>query len=157
MTKPSNPPIFFHFDNTAFSLRNRNRLKHFIVQIFTVKKKKLGCLNYVFSNDREVLRINRKYLNHDSYTDVIAFDLSDTDQEVQGEIYVSIDRIKQNARTFNVSFSEELHRVIFHAVLHLCGYRDKTIDERMVMRAEENRYLTRYFKLFHVKQSKVIH
>ncbi|TMI83198.1 MAG: rRNA maturation RNase YbeY, partial [Bacteroidetes bacterium] len=75
MTKPSNPPIFFHFDNTAFSLRNRNRLKHFIVQIFTVKKKKLGCLNYVFSNDRELLKINRKYLNHDSYTDVIAFDL----------------------------------------------------------------------------------
>lgn len=153
MTKSSSPPIFFHFDNTSFSLRNRNTLKPFIAQIFATKKKKLGSLSYVFSTDRAVLKINRQYLNHDSYTDVIAFDLSDTDQ-IKGEIYISIDRVKENARTFNVTFPQELHRVIFHAALHLCGYQDKTTYHRAVMKAEENRWVTRYFELFHVKQSK---
>ena len=152
MTKRSNAPIYFHFDNTAFSLRNRNKLKHFIAQIFKDKKKKLGFMSYVFSTDREVLKINRKYLNHNFHTDVITFDLSDTRLVVEGETYISIDRVKQNAKTYNVPISEELHRVIFHAALHLCGYDDRTTGERAIMKKEENRYLARYFELFHVKQ-----
>ena len=153
MTKPSDPPVFFYFDNTAFSLRNRKGLKRFVVQIFKSKKRRLGGLIYVFSTDRRVLQINRQYLNHDFYTDVIAFDLSDTQRNVQGEVYISVDRVRQNASTFKVSFSRELHRVIVHAALHLCGYQDKTAGERATMKKEEDRYLAQYFKLFHVKHS----
>lgn len=152
MTDRSNAHIYFHFDNTIFSLRNRNKLKNFIAQIFKAKKKRLGILSYVFSTDREVLKINRKYLNHDFYTDVITFDFSSTKNEVQGEVYISIDRVKQNAKTYNVPFTEELHRVIFHAALHLCDYDDKTTYERAIMKKEENRYLARYLESFHVKQ-----
>ena len=120
--------------------------------MFKAKKKKLAALNYVFSTDREVLRINREYLNHDLYTDVIAFDFSDTGLEVQGEIYISVDRVRQNAKTFDVPFDEELHRVIFHGALHLCGYRDKANDERAIMMKEETQYLAQYFRMFHVKR-----
>jgi rRNA maturation RNase YbeY len=114
---------------------------------------KLGGLSYVFSTDREVLRINRDYLKHDFRTDVITFDLSDSKQEVQGEVYISVDRVKQNAKHFKVTFSQELYRVIFHAALHLCGYDDKNSGQRATMKKEENKYLAQYSKLFHVKQS----
>jgi probable rRNA maturation factor len=145
MTKPVHHPIFFHFDHTAFSLRNRTRLKFFLAQIFKSKKKRLHHLRYIFSTDRKVLQINREYLNHDFFTDVIAFDLSDTGQDVQGEVYISIDRVRQNANTFMVSFSEELCRVMFHAALHLCGYRDDTTRDKAIMKKEEDRYLAKYF------------
>jgi len=152
MTNRSSPTIHFYFDNVAFSFRNRNKLKHFISQIFKANKKKLATLSYVFSTDREVLRINRSYLNHDFYTDVIAFDLSETGLEIQGEIYISVDRVRQNAKTFHVPFNEELHRVIFHGTLHLCGFRDKASADRAIMMNEETRCLTRYLQMFHVKQ-----
>jgi probable rRNA maturation factor len=152
MTKPSDPPISFYFRETAFSLRNRRKLKHFIAEIFRSNKKTLVGMIYVFSTDRDVLKINRQYLNHDFYTDVITFNLSEG-SDIQGEAYLSADRIKENAKRYNVSFSEELHRVIFHAALHLCGYRDKTANEKTAMRKQENEYLHQYFKLFHVKHS----
>jgi probable rRNA maturation factor len=153
MTRPADPAVFFYFDDVTLSLRNRKRLKHFVAKIFKSKKKILGRLTYIFSTDRRILQINRQYLNHDFYTDVIAFDLSDTPRSVHGEVYISIDRVKQNANTFNVTISEELYRVIVHAALHLCGYRDKTASERATMKIEEDRYLAQYLKLFHVKQS----
>ena len=152
MTKPFDPQISFYFHKTAFSLRNRRKLKHFIAEIFRAKKKSLGGLTYVFSTDRDVLKINRQYLNHDFYTDVITFNLSNG-RHIQGEVYLSVDRIKENAKKFNVSFTEELHRVIFHAVLHLCGYSDKSNSEKASMRKQENEFLAQYFKLFHVKHS----
>ena len=151
MTNSFDPPIFFHFDNTSFSLRNRKRLKNFVAQIFKSKKKGLVSLTYVFSTDRRVLEINRQYLNHDFFTDVITFNLSDSGRDVQGEVYVSTDRVRQNSKTFNVSFSGELYRVMFHAALHLCGYRDKTTKEKAIMKKEEDRCLAEYFALFHVK------
>ena len=153
MTKARNPIILFHFDYAAFALKNRKRLKHFIARIFESKKKNLAGLTYVFTTDRYLLKINRKYLDHDFYTDVIAFDLSETPAHVQGEIYISMNRVRQNASIFKVSLSEELHRVMFHAALHLCGYGDKTAGEKETMKKEEDRYLAQYFKLFHVKQS----
>ena len=109
---------------------------------------------YVFSTDRDVLKINRQYLSHDFYTDVITFNLSDG-WDIEGEVYLSVDRIKENAKAFNVSFSYELHRVIFHAALHLCGYGDKTTGDKVIMRKEEDRYLSEYFALFHVKHHKL--
>jgi rRNA maturation RNase YbeY len=143
MTKP---PIHFHFDNITFAFPNRNKLKHFIAQMFKANKRKLAVLNYVFSTDREVVKINREYLNHDFYTDVIAFDLSDSGLKVEGEIYISVDRVRQNAKTFDVPFYEELHRVIFHGTLHLCGYSDKSSSEKKEMRQKEAFYLALYLK-----------
>src|SRR5215471_11602329 len=126
MTTSSEPPVFFHYNNTVFSLKDRKKLKRFIALLLKENKKSLGALSYIFTTDREVLRINREYLKHNFYTDVITFDLSESRQEMRGEVYISIDRVKDNAKAFNVSFSEELHRVIFHAALHLCGFDDKT-------------------------------
>ena len=144
MTNRSNALIHFYFDKTTFSLRNRTRLKHFILQMFEANKKNLAALSFVFSTDREVLKINRQYLNHDFYTDVIAFDLSENDLDVRGEIYISLDRVRQNAKTFHVPIYEELYRVIFHGVLHLCGYEDKSSPGMEKMRKKEDFYLATY-------------
>jgi rRNA maturation RNase YbeY len=89
------------------------------------------------------LEINQKYLEHDFYTDIITFDLSETGA-VRGEIYISIDRVRENARKLGVSFKSELHRVIFHGMLHLCGYNDKTKAEKEKIRAKEDQYLNKY-------------
>jgi rRNA maturation RNase YbeY len=90
------------------------------------------------------LEINKKHLNHDFYTDIITFDLSET-KSIQGEIYISTDRVKDNANTFHTSFKEEIHRVIFHGVLHLCGLKDKTNKEQQQMRIAEQNALKLYF------------
>ena len=107
---------------------------------------KLDALRYIFCSDKYLLEINRQYLNHDYYTDIITFNLSNHPEAVQGEIYISIDRVKDNARQFNASFTQELHRVIFHGALHLCGYKDKTAKEEKLMREKEDQYLALYFK-----------
>ena len=92
-----------------------------------------------------MLEINRQFLTHDFYTDIITFDLSETNA-IQAEIYISVDRVRDNALKLGVSFKSELHRVIFHGVLHLCGYKDKTKGEKEKMRDKEEFYLARYFK-----------
>jgi probable rRNA maturation factor len=102
-------------------------------------------LNYIFCTDEYLLQVNRDFLQHDYYTDIITFDLSDTSKRVSGEIYISVDRVKDNALTQGVSFTEELHRVIFHGALHLCGYKDKKPAEVKAMRSAEDKYLELYF------------
>jgi rRNA maturation RNase YbeY len=89
--------------------------------------------------------MNRSFLGHDYYTDVITFDLAASDGFIQGEIYISVDRVKDNAKIFNSSFSRELHRVMIHGVLHLCGYNDKLKSQKAQMRQMEDRYLNKYF------------
>jgi probable rRNA maturation factor len=136
---------FFYNDVTPY-LPNRQKLKGFIATIFTKEgKRKLESLNYIFCTDEYLLQVNRDFLQHDYYTDIITFDLSDTHQRVSGEIYISVDRVKDNAATHGVSFTEELHRVIFHGALHLCGYKDKKPAEVKAMRNAEDRYLGLYF------------
>ena len=93
-----------------------------------------------------MLGINKDFLKHDFYTDVITFDLSASKDEVEGEVYVSIDRIKDNAKQLHVSFNEEFHRVMFHGALHLCGYKDKSKKQIVQMRLAETTYLDLYFK-----------
>jgi rRNA maturation RNase YbeY len=119
-----------------------------VASLFKKEKVSLSRLDYVFCSDEFLLEINNKFLNHDYYTDIITFDLSDTDS-IMGEIYISIDRVKDNATQQSTSFKEELTRVIFHGALHLCGYKDKKQSEINLMRQKENYYLN----LFHVKQS----
>ncbi len=137
--------IYFFFP-AAVTLRDRTRLKEFILSIFKREKTKLASLNYIFCDDRQLLAINKQYLAHDFYTDIISFELSQPGQPVEGEIYISTDRVKDNAISLGETFKRELHRVIFHGALHLCGYRDKTKAEIEKMRAEENYYLDKYFK-----------
>lgn len=125
-------------------LRKREELKLFIERIFKLEGRSLESLNFIFCSDEELLQINRSYLNHDYYTDIITFELSGKKEAVVGEIYISIDRVRDNASTHGSSNSQELHRVIFHGVLHLCGYKDKSPADIKKMRAREDHYLKKY-------------
>lgn len=135
--------FFSHDRNPA--LKNRRKLKFFLENLFLNEKKKLSHLSYIFCSDKYLLGINNDFLKHDFYTDVITFDLSTTKNEIEAEVYLSTDRIKDNARQLGVSFNEELHRVIFHGALHLCGYKDKKKTNKQQMRSAENKYLKQYF------------
>src|SRR5262245_40394719 len=119
----SKPKVYFFFDNISMGLKNRIRLKKEIEGIFLREKKKLIRLNYVFCSDKTLLKINRNYLKHNEYTDIITFDLSSRSGEVEGEIYISWERVKSNAIQLGQLKSIELRRVIFHGALHLCGYK----------------------------------
>ena len=136
--------VQFYFLERNPALKERTRLKLFIEKLFTSEKMKLGNLSYIFCSDEHLLTINNDFLKHDFYTDVITFDLSSSKNEIEGEVYLSVDRIKDNAKQLGVSFKEELHRVIFHGALHLCGYKDKKKEEALIMRSKENKYLKRY-------------
>ncbi len=137
--------VQFYFLDRKPTLRERTKLKLFIEKVFILEKKKLGNLSYIFCSDEHLLGINKDFLKHDFYTDVITFDLSSSKNETEGEVYLSVDRIKDNAKQLGVSFKEELLRVIFHGALHLCGYRDKNRKDEAQMRHAENKYLQLYF------------
>jgi probable rRNA maturation factor len=139
------PPVHFSFP-AEISLRERRRLKLFLVTLFKREKAVLGELQYVFCSDAYLLGINRQFLDHDYYTDIITFDLSEPNQPINAEIYISVERVRENAREFKTSLSKELHRVIFHGALHLCGYTDKGVQAEKEMRKMEDKYLSRYFK-----------
>ena len=145
MSSASKPKVYFFFQ-APVSLQHRVKLKKFIESIFKKEKKKIQSLNYVFCTDEELLKINRQYLNHDYYTDIVSFELSKKDEPAEGDIYISIDRIRDNALSLGEPLYKELHRVIFHGALHLCGYKDKTRSQSLEMRNKEEEYLSRYFK-----------
>jgi probable rRNA maturation factor len=138
--------VQFFFVTNNVTLANRTGLKLFVQQIFKAEKKKLTKLNYIFCSDEYLLNINKTHLSHNYYTDIITFDLSESPTAITGEIYISTDRVRDNAATLGVSIKEELHRVIFHGALHLCGYKDKMPKDEKEMRAAENRLLDKYFK-----------
>ena len=101
-------------------------------------------VDYVFCTDSFLLEMNRQYLNHDTYTDIITFPLSKPGEPIESEIYISVDRIRENAGSFGTGFQSELLRVIFHGALHLCGYKDKTREQSFEMRSKEEQYLKAY-------------
>lgn len=138
-------PVQFFYNDVRFPFRNRNRLKQFLEEMFQSSRKPLSSLTYIFCTDDYLLQVNRDFLQHDYYTDIITFNLAEPRQPVEGEIYISIDRVTDNAGQQGVSFQQELHRVIFHGVLHLCGYKDKTPAEEKKMRKAEDLWLSRYF------------
>ena len=140
----NNPTIQFNFLE-PISLAERTRLKEFISMLFKREKTPLAEIQYIFCSDQYLLEINRQYLKHDYYTDIITFDLSEPGQPINAEIYISVDRVRENAREFNSSIKRELHRVVFHGALHLVGYKDKGREEESKMRKMEEKYLTRYF------------
>ena len=145
MHEYTKPYVAFHFLKDDFSLGNRTKLKKFVLGLFKKEKVNLVSLDYIFCNDDYLLAINQNYLKHDYFTDIIGFDLSDKNDRVVGEIYISIDRVKDNATLFESSFKQELHRVIFHGALHLCGFGDKTLRQSRTMRRMEEHYLSLYF------------
>jgi probable rRNA maturation factor len=138
--------INFYFQKRAV-LKNRKELKQFLSQILEKESKYLGGnLNFIFCQDKDLLEINKKFLEHDFYTDIITFNLSERGTNfLQAEIYISVDRVRDNAQKLTISFYKELHRVIFHGILHLCGYEDTTKEDISIMRENENLYLGKYF------------
>lgn len=137
--------VKFINNDRAFKFSGKRRLAAFIDALFLAEGKTPGQVQYVFSSDDYVLQVNRDFLAHDYYTDIITFDLRDSKTgPVDAEIYISLDRVKDNAKNLSVSFREEALRVIFHGALHLCGYGDKTKREITVMRAKESEYLRKF-------------
>ena len=138
--------IQFFFTDQKFSLTERAKLKRFIQSIFKKEKTLAASLTYIFCSDPYLLEINKQFLQHDYYTDIITFDLSSTKGLIVGEVYISIDRVRDNANQLDDTIKNELHRVIFHGALHLCGYKDKKLSDEKAMRAAEEKYLKLYFK-----------
>ena len=134
------PQVFFHYESKMPTLNKKKAVRYFIPEIFKRENKPFKQLDYIFCSDEYLLAINRTHLQHDDYTDIITFDLS-RDENTMGEIYISIDRVKENAATYKTTFSTEMHRVLFHGVLHLCGYKDKTKKDIALMRQKEEEYL----------------
>lgn len=124
----------------SFLFKNKIKIKQWIKDIVTREDKKLGEISYIFCDDNKILEVNKQYLSHDYFTDIITFDYVEKDI-ISGDIIISIDRVKENSNSFNSSFDDELHRVIIHGVLHLIGYNDKTDKEQQLMREKENECL----------------
>ncbi|PWH83909.1 rRNA maturation RNase YbeY [Algibacter marinivivus] len=132
--------INFNYE-TDFKLDSEEQISTWITDTVSSEAYKLEEINYVFCDDEYLHKLNVEFLNHDTLTDIISFDYS-VGKIIQGDIFISIERVGDNAKDFNVSFEEELKRVIIHGVLHYCGYKDKTDDDVKLMREKENHYLS---------------
>lgn len=137
--------ISFNYEND-FELSNEEQLSNWISRVIASEEKKEGEINYIFCDDDYLLNLNEQYLNHDTLTDIISFDYS-IGNEIHGDIFISTERVKDNATDFKVSFEEELKRVMVHGVLHYCGYKDKTEEDEALMRSKEDEKI----KMFHVE------
>lgn len=127
------------------NLQNRNNLKLFLNTITKIEKTQIKDLNVVFCSDQYLLDINRQYLNHNYHTDIITFEISNERDGKTAELYISVDSVSKNSIDYQSTKKSELHRVIFHGVLHLCGYKDKTKTDIILMRSKEDFYLKKYF------------
>jgi len=123
-----------------FELNSEEQIAKWITDTISSEEYKIEEINYVFCDDAYLHNLNVEFLNHDTLTDIISFDYS-IGKIIQGDIFISVERVKDNAKDFEVTFEEELHRVIIHGILHYCGYKDKTEEDAKVMREKENHYL----------------
>lgn len=131
--------ISFNYE-TDFQLPDEAHTTNWVSEAIIKENRKAGEINYVFCDDAFLHKLNKKYLDHDTLTDIISFDYT-VGKELHGDIYISVERVTENATDFSVEFDTELHRVIIHGILHLCGYKDKSEKELKVMRAKEDLYL----------------
>ncbi|NNT71087.1 rRNA maturation RNase YbeY [Flavobacterium sp. IMCC34852] len=138
--------ISFNYESN-FNLDNESLYVDWLSKVITSELKNEGEINYIFCDDDYLLEINQQYLDHDTLTDIISFDYS-VGNELHGDIFISIERVRDNAKDFNVSFEDELKRVMVHGVLHYCGYKDKSEQDEQLMREKEEEKM----KMFHVKQ-----
>lgn len=143
--------IRFSTQSIDFELHNEDLLKKWITEVVKRSGKTVGNINYLFCDDSYLIEVNRRYLNHDTYTDIITFDYVAANL-VSGDIMISVDRVKENAGLFGVAFEFELYRVIIHGVLHLLGQGDKTPQEEKEMRHLEELMLKMLEDMFHVEQ-----
>lgn len=141
-------PASFYEQNIRSGLRNKRKLSVFLDELVRkyLKRAETIAITYIFCDDDYLLQINQQYLEHDTFTDIITFDMSGSKTDLTGEIYISADRVKENAAKFETTYQDELHRVIFHGALHLCGFKDKTAKDRKEMRAMEDYCLEQYAK-----------
>ena len=131
--------ISFNYE-TDFKLENESEISSWISSVIESENCVEGEINYVFCDDEYLHKINVEYLNHDTLTDIISFDYS-IGKNLQGDIFISVERVTENAKEFKVSFQDELARVLVHGILHYCGYKDKTDEDVTVMRDKENHYI----------------
>lgn len=147
MDWPSNPSeevsqdIFFHQEELDFQLASEDKISLWLKALISEEQKDFTTINIVFCNDAYLLKKNQEYLDHDTYTDIITFQYSE--EPLEGDIFISIERVKENALTLKNTFESELNRVIAHGVLHLCGYGDKSDEEKAIMRSKEDFYLAK--------------
>lgn len=131
-----------HFFATgSFRLPQKKEIGKLVEKIFSLENKDLNQLSFIFCSDEELLELNKKHLDHDFYTDILTFDLSENEDSIISEVYISTDRVRENAKHLKIPFLHELTRVIIHGALHLCGYRDKKKSEISIMRQKEDHYL----------------
>jgi len=130
-------PITFQVEKIKFNLKKKIIIKLWIAKVLQLEKKQVGQINFLFTNDEEILKKNIQFLKHNTYTDIITFNYC-KDKIINGDIIISIDRVKENAEKFKSDFEEELKRVLIHGVLHLCGYNDKKTADTELMRKKEN-------------------
>ncbi len=135
-------PIRYFSEELQFKLKHPRKTSNWIKEVIAMEKATLGDLNYIFCTDPYLLNLNKKYLNHNTLTDIITFSNNEDVKLISGDIYISIDRVKENSNHLNIPFDEELHRVIIHGVLHLLGYGDKKPSEIVQMRKKEEAYLS---------------
>ena len=138
--------ISFNYE-TDFELSDETAISDWLSQVIVSESKKEGDINYIFCDDEYLHKINVEYLDHDTLTDIISFDYS-VGNELHGDIFVSVERVADNAKDFEVSFDEELKRVLVHGILHYAGYKDKSEEDELKMRQKEEEKIA----MFHVKQ-----
>ncbi len=134
--------INYFSQDISFKLRNPRKTTSWIKSVIKIEHGRLKELNYIFCSDKYLAGVNLEYLNHKTLTDIITFDNRETVDALEGDIFISVDRVKENATKFQVSFEDELHRVIIHGVLHLLGYSDKSLTKKNEMRKKEDAYLS---------------
>ena len=130
--------VQFFNENVDFSLEKEKEIRKWIVSVIESHNHKVSNINYVFCDDEFLLEINKTHLNHDYYTDIITFNLSEEEKKIEADIFISIDRVKENSNNNASTFTNELHRVIIHGILHLIGFNDKTKEEEQTMRKKED-------------------
>lgn len=133
-----NPPIYFFSEDCDFLLKEKIKIRAWLQQVIANEDYKLSSLNFIFCSDHYLLQINQDYLKHDTYTDIITFDNSETEKSIIGDIFISVDRVRENAERFKVTERDELHRIMAHGTLHLLGYGDKTPPEKKLMTQKED-------------------
>jgi rRNA maturation RNase YbeY len=132
--------VSYDIIGVSFPKIKRRKTKEWIAFVTEKFQKRVGDISYIFCSDEEILRINKQYLNHDYYTDIITFDYTEG-EIVSGDLFISLDTVKSNSEKFGAVYEEELRRVMIHGVLHLCGFKDKTTADKKIMREKENEAL----------------
>jgi len=140
--------ILFYTDDIDFILKAKRKIRDWLLTCAKKEKKEISSLSYIFCSDKKLLKINQRFLNHNTFTDTITFEYSSNNKNISGDVFISVERVIENSKLFQVKFEEEIKRVIVHGFLHLCGYNDKRALNKAEMKKKEDAYLRLYNKSF---------